>query len=106
MGDFGESVSEGSSVYENSEGVGEYVLNGIWEGEDGGAFGNKEKMGSSSFHKGLKCFVVISGGRKDDVPKKSTNCFCFATSFFSFLVVFSIYGSKFSVVPVREDLGI
>ena len=69
---------------------------------DGGTFGNDEKMRSSLFHKGLPCGVVITGGKEDDEPKKLADCFCFATSFFSFLEVFSIFGSIPRGVPIQK----
>ena len=66
----------------------------IWmlKGEDGGSFGYDEKLGSSSFHKGLPCGMLIIGGKDDDEPKETKIFFCFVDSFSSFLVVFSILG--------------
>ena len=91
MVDFLELDSEDSGVYEISEGAGEYFLKGLLEGEYEGTFGKDAMVISISFHKGLPCGVVISGGREDDnEPKKLTDYFHFPASFFSFLTVFSI----------------
>ena len=98
MNDFG--------AFEISEGVGEYFLNKLQESEDGGTFWNDEKLRYGLFHKGLPCGVVITSGKEDDEPKKPAACFCLPSSFFTFLIVFSISGLKSIGVPVRKDLGI
>lgn len=53
MANFSVSVTEESMVSDFSEGGVEYFLNGLWEGEYGGTFGQDEKLGSSSFRKRL-----------------------------------------------------
>lgn len=45
VGFVSESESDDLVFLDLTEGVGEYVLTRLWEGEDGGAFRNKEKSG-------------------------------------------------------------
>lgn len=105
MADSSDSVSKDSVVSHLTEGVGEYTLQGLLEGEDEGTFQKVEKVGSGSFHKGLPCGVVISRGREDDdEPKKPVGCFCFVASFFSFLAVLSTFGLKDRDVPEQKFL--
>ena len=50
--------------------------------------------------------MEVSGGMEDDEPKRPAGCFFLAASFFSFLAVRSISGSKTKGVPERKILGI
>ena len=63
-------------------------------------------MGSGSFHKGLSCGLIFYQAKDDDEAGEPVDYFCSSTSFFSFLIVFSISGLNSSGVPVRENLGI
>lgn len=105
MDDFGESGSKGSGVSDFMD-HDEYVLYGRWKGEDGGEFRKDEMVISGTFHKGLPYGSVFSEVREDVDVKKPIKDLCWASSFLSFLNVFSISGSNVSGVHVCEDLGI
>ena len=62
--------------------------------------------GSDLFHKGVPNGVEVYGAMEDDEPMRPTDCFFLATSFFGFLAVRSISGSKTKGVPERKILGI
>ena len=76
---------------------------GCFDEKTGCTFG---KNRSDSFHKGVPCGVEVSGGIEDDEPKRPADCFFIAASFFSFLAVRQISGSKTRGVPERKILGI